>query len=199
MSGTIVDMNKNTWESHLSSRGNPVLTGNWGTTPWEFYSYDRLVPTSQVVVRTAMCVPVCSLNRKNPRVMLTIDPDRGGYEIPGGHVDTLKNGTVESTAVAAAREVREETGLDVPARLLIPFGYTEAQNSRNPKYPPITYMQFFAAYTSEDPGPIEDPEVNGAGTFALEALVRMAQRKLMKTSELEIIRLGVAAILRRHR
>ncbi len=190
-------MSINTWESHLASRTGPTLEGTWGDAPWEFHEHGQGVPDI-LPVRTAMCVPVCSLDPHNPQVALTLNLRRGGYEIPGGHLDPLEGGKVELQSQAAARELTEETGLRVEPTLLIPYGYIEARNNPDGPYPPRTYMQFFAAYTPDKPGRITDPEVDGAGIFTLDALRAMTERGAMRVTELGLVCLGIRAILKHH-
>lgn len=179
------------------------MDGIWSDgTPWGFYGYSQEVPP-ELPIRTGMCVPVRSLDPHNPQVMLTLNLRRGGWEIPGGHLDPLENGEKESASVAAARETREETGLEVASGLLVPYGYIEATNSPVARpgaktYPPRTYMQFFGVHAPDSAGPIIDPEVDGAGTFTLDALHRMAERGGMKLTELQLTILGVSAVLRHH-
>ena len=191
-------MSVNTWESHLDARDNPVLEGAWDDgTPWGFYTHNQVIPP-EVPVRTSMCVPVCSLNSYNPQVMLTLNIGRGGFEIPGGHLDPIEDGEVETAPLAAARETGEETGLHVEAGRLIPYGYIEARNAPDTAYPPLTYMQLFGTWASGYPGPITDNEVDGAGVFTLDALHRMAERGAIRTTELGLICLGVRAVLKHH-
>lgn len=175
-----------------------MFEGTWGETPWEFYEYGQEVPHT-LPIRTAMCVPVCSLDPGNPQVMLTLNLRRGGYEIPGGHRDPLEHGGVEPPRWAAVREAQEETGLRLRRlRLLIPFGYTEVRNDASSDYPPRSYMQFFGVHARKRPGRITDPEVDGAGIFTLDALRTMAERGAMKTTELELVCSGIRAVLRQH-
>lgn len=198
MSGTITGMGIHTWESHLESRGAPVLEGTWDDgTPWKFYEHEQEVPDA-LPIRTAMCVPVCSIDLYNPQVGLTLSLRRGGYEIPGGHRDPLANGELETPATAAARELTEETGLRTAPAMLVPYGYAEARNDPDSPYPPYSYMQFFAAHTPGRPGRITDPEVDGAGIFTLDALRTMTERGAMRTTELGLVCVGVRAVLRHH-
>jgi 8-oxo-dGTP pyrophosphatase MutT (NUDIX family) len=197
VSDTITGMSTGTWESHLESRGNPMLEGTWGDTPWGFYEYGQEVP-SALPIRTSMCVPVCSLDSRNPQVMLTLNLGRGGYEIPGGHLDPLRDGEMESAPQAAARETPEETGLHVESRLLIPYGYIEATNVSNGNYPRLSYMQLFGAYAPNNPDVITDPEVDGAGIFTINALRRMTERGAMKTTEFALVCSGIRAVFRHH-
>lgn len=197
MSGTINGMGTHTWESHLESRNTPVLEGTWGNAPWGFYEHGQEVPPT-LPVRTAMCVPVCSLDPYNPQVALTLNLRRGGYEIPGGHRDPLAGGELESPAIAAARELMEETGLPTEPALLIPYGYIEARNDTSGPYPPRSYMQFFATHTPDRPGQITDPEVDGAGIFTLDALRTMTERGAMRVTELGLVCAGVRAVLSHH-
>lgn len=193
----MADMSTSTWEMHLGSRANPAIEGTWGNIPWEFYEYSQEIP-EELAVRTGMCVPVCSLDEHNPQVMLTLNMKRGGCEIPGGHLDTLGNGKMEVASQAAARETPEETGLHVEPTLLIPYGYIEARNDSGGKYPPLSYMQFFGAYTPDTPGFITDFEVDGAGIFTVDALRIMAKRELIKVTELGLACLGIRAVLRHY-
>jgi 8-oxo-dGTP pyrophosphatase MutT (NUDIX family) len=183
------------WESHLELRDDPVIEGAWGETPWGFYTYNQPVP-AELPIRTSMCVPVCSLDLENPEVMLTINVKRGGYEIPGGHLDPLDNDTLETSGAAAVRETKEETGLHVQPYELVPYGYIEVKNTTNDAYPPLSYMQFFGAHAPEKPGHISDPKVDGAGRFTLDALYRMAERDAMRATELQLVCHGVRAVLR---
>lgn len=183
------------WESHLESRENPAFDGRWGETPWGFYEYDQKVPSS-LPIRTGMCVPVRSFDPHNPQVMLTLNLGRGGYEIPGGHLDSLEDGRMESSAQAASREVAEETGLEVEPNWLVPYGYIEAQNKPGGKYPPRNYMQFFGVHAPGIPGEITDPEVDGAGVFTLDALGRMTERGAMRTTELQLVCAGIRAVFK---
>lgn len=193
----MTDMSANTWEMHLESRASPVIEGTWGNTPWGFYEYSQEIP-KKLPIRTGMCVPVCSLDERNSQVMLTLNMKRGGYEIPGGHLDPLGNGKMEGASQAAARETTEETGLYVEPILLIPYGYIEARNDSGGKYPPLSYMQFFGAHIPERPDLITDSDVDGAGIFTVDALHRMAQRGLIKTTELALTCLGIRAVLRHY-
>lgn len=189
-------MNPNlSWESHLELRDEPAVEGTWGETPWGFYPYNQPVP-GELPIRTSMCVPICALDLENPEVMLTINVARGGYEIPGGHLDPLDDTTLETSAAAAIRETKEETGLCVQDYELVPYGYIEVKNTTNEAYPPLSYMQFFGAYSPEAPGPITDPKVDGAGRFSLDALHRMAERNAMKSTELQLVCHGIRAVLR---
>lgn len=197
LSDSIANMSTNTWEMHLESRDNPAIEGAWGDIPWEFYEFSQEIP-EELPIRTGMCVPVCSLDVHNPQIMLTLNMKRGGCEIPGGHLDPLGDSEMEVASQAAARETPEETGLHVGPALLIPYGYIEAKNDSSGKYPPVSYMQFFGAYIPENPGLITDSKVDGAGIFTVDALHRMAQRGLMKTTELGLACLGVRAVLRHH-
>lgn len=183
------------WESHLEQRDDPAIEGAWGETPWGFYTYDQPVP-AEMSISTSMCVPVCSLDLENPEVMLTINVKRGGYEIPGGHLDPLNDSTLETAAAAAIRETKEETGLQVRDYELVPYGYIEVENTTNEAYPPLSYMQFFGAYAPEKPGRITDPKVDGAGKFTLDALHRLAGRDAMKSTELQLVHYGIRAVLR---
>lgn len=183
------------WESHLKQRDDPAIDGAWSETPWSFYTYDQPVP-AEMSISTSMCVPVCSLDLENPEVMLTINVKRGGYEIPGGHLDPLDDGTLESAAAAAIRETKEETGLQVRDYELVPYGYIEVKNTNNTAYPPLSYMQFFGAYAPEKPGRITDPNVDGAGRLTLDAIQRLTQREVIKLTELQLIHYGIRAVLR---
>lgn len=184
------------WEQHIELRGDPALTGAWEDgTPWAFYSYDQVLPDGLPVI-TSMCVPVCSLDLLNPQVMFTLNLGRGGFEIPGGHGEQLENGEMETLPAAALRERGEETGLHTATKPLIPYGYSEAINAPGSVYPPLSYMQFLVAYTPDNPGLITDPEVDGAGVFTLDASRRMAERGLIKVSELGLACLGVRALFR---
>ena len=177
------------WEQHLSSRDGPAVEGMWDDTPWGFYGYDQVLPAA-LPIRTSMCVPVCSLNPRNPQVMLTLNIGRGGWETPGGHLEVL-----ERTPQAAIRETLEETGLHIENGL-IPYGYIEARNAPDTAYPPRAYMQFFGAYTPGYPGPITDPEVDGAGIFAFDALRIMAERGAIQATELHLVGLGIRAVFK---
>lgn len=189
-------MNPNlTWQSHLELRDDPAIEGTWGETPWGFYTYDQPVP-AELPIRTSMCVPVCSLDLENPEVMLTLNIKRGGYEIPGGHLDPLDDDRLETSAAAALRETKEETGLRIQDYNLVPYGYIEVENKTNAAYPPLSYMQFFGAHAFEAPGLIADPKVDGAGRFTLDALHRMAERDAIKSTEIQLVHHGVRAVLR---
>ncbi len=192
-------MSANAWELHLNTRGDPAIQGTWrDDTPWDFYTYDHLV-APELPVHTGMCVPVCSLNPSNPQVMLTLNIERGGFEIPGGHLDALEAGGVEDAPIAAARETEEETGLSVAPSRLLPYGYVEARNPPGSAYPPRTYMQFFGVWAPDHPGLITDFEVDGAGIFTWNALRRMAERGAMKTTELQLVGLGIRRVFRDRR
>ena len=188
-------MSANSWEIHLESRGSPAVEGTWGDIPWEFYEYGEEIP-EELAIRTGMCVPVCSLDERNPQVMLTLNMKRGGYEIPGGHLDSLGDGKMEIASQAAARETPEETGLHVEPTLLIPSGYIESRNDSGGRYPPLSYMQFFGAHTPHNPGLITDHNVDGAGIFTVDALRIMAKRELIKATELELACLGIRTVLK---
>lgn len=190
-------MNIHNWDSHLNSRSDAAIEGLWGNTAWEFYGYDAPLPDT-LPISTSMCVPVSRLDPHNPQVVLTLKLDRGGYEIPGGHVDILTNGKPEAPAETAVRETEEETGLRIEKDLLIPYGYIEAKNRPGGKYPPLSYMQFFGVHAPESPGRITDPKVDGAGIFSIDALHIMARRGAIRTAELGLICLGVRAVLKNH-
>lgn len=188
-------MNSSEWESHLVLRGDPTFEGEWGDSTWGFYECTQDVPDA--LPRTAMCVTVCSLDPENPQVALTLNMQRGGFEIPGGHRDPMESGELEPPRRTALREVREETGLRLRRiRQLIPFGYNEVSNHPGSGYPPLSYMQFYGVHTKKKAGLIADPEVDGAGVFTLDALHTMAQRGAMKVTELRLVCVGLRAVLR---
>lgn len=190
-------MEAEAWRSHLDSRGDSALSGAWTNTPWEFYEYDQEMP-STLPIRTAMCVALRSLDLYNPQVILTLNLLRGGYEIPGGHLDLLADGQKESSAQAAARETLEETGLRVDPQQLIPFGYIEAKSNSTADYPPISYMQFFGTYNTGIPGVITDPQVDGADTLTRNELHGKTERGEMKLPELRLVYFGIRAVFRHY-
>src|SRR6185436_7059720 len=84
----------------------------------------------------------------------------GEYAWPGGHLEHL-----ESFADCAAREVREETGLEIgPPRFL------RVMNIR--QYAPKHYIDlaFVADWKSGEPRALEPDKVDGWAWYALDAL-----------------------------
>lgn len=58
-------------------------------------------------------------------VMRNIEPHKGEFALPGGYIDEG-----ESAEVAAARELKQETGLDIPASEFRPFLTRITPNNR---------------------------------------------------------------------
>ncbi len=84
----------------------------------------------------------------------------GEYAYPGGHLEHL-----ESFAECAAREVKEETGLEIgPIRFLRLLNTTE--------YAPKHYVDvaFVADWVSGEPQVLEPDKIDGWAWYPLEAL-----------------------------
>lgn len=194
------------WENHLLTRGDPAIRGiTWGPgVDCNFYLSEVEPPYHKCTA--AMGIVVTNLVTARVALTLNDQPGRGGYEIPGGHIDELPDGTRETPVVAAAREIGEETTVDagvlrLAERLKI-FAYYEITNPPNSRYPPRTYMTFHAALAPDAPKhmrPPTDPEVPGAEIRTLYAIekVLLAHGRITAT-EYAIALHGVRAVRRWH-
>jgi ADP-ribose pyrophosphatase YjhB (NUDIX family) len=112
-------------------------------------------PTPKIDVRAAIVV--------SERILLVREREDGGWTLPGGWADPG-----ESASEAAARETREEAGLDVRATKLIAL-YDRARRN----YPPhvhYIYKAIFACDLIGDAVPHASDETDGAEYFAADKI-----------------------------
>lgn len=104
-------------------------------------------PTVDVIVENADGI-VLVRRRNEPR----------GWAIPGGFVDVG-----EPVELAAVREIREETGLDVQLETLL---YVYSDPARDPRFHTMTIV-----FVGQAEGiPVGDDDAAEAATFRLDAL-----------------------------
>ncbi|MFC5186781.1 NUDIX hydrolase [Actinomadura harenae] len=112
----------------------------------------QVLPVDGRVVTTAFTLVLDAAGRT---LLTRVDRPGRGWEVPGGHVEPG-----EAPVDAAARELAEETGLDVAAGRLRLFGgqaiTLEAAPPEDYGYPPRTFMAFYTARL-EVPGPVTRP------------------------------------------
>jgi 8-oxo-dGTP diphosphatase len=110
-------------------------------------SYRNPTPTVDVIIETGLGIVL--IRRKNPPL---------GWALPGGFVD--EGETVET---AAAREAKEETGLDVQLRALL---HVYSDPSRDPRQHTLS-VTFVA---SADRAPMAGDDAAEAAVFDLDDL-----------------------------
>jgi 8-oxo-dGTP diphosphatase len=114
---------------------------------------------------TMLFVVAAALTNEDDEILLQRRPDgrsmAGLWEFPGGKVESG-----ESPESALIREIKEEIGVDLDAKNLIPFTFA----SENLDGHHLLLLLYICTKWDGDPAPLESPEIAWVKTGAMRAL-----------------------------